>query len=207
MAFPRILRSTSFVDNLVLLLESRLVFIPETGGLTNGGLSPKFLEKIGQKSFRENRAFSGLIGAFSGPIGAFSGLIGTDSSAPHSRGEAAKVPPKGPFWAQLAPFGLSPRLLSPRLDFPIRAFSPQMPFVRWSWLLTKDKLRLKPKQSFSRAMLEIPAWNLGGRNGSPPLPDDKIDMHVLPHWMLTIGSPQCQINPWLIGYSPHLHFV
>ena len=88
------------------------------GGSQNGGLSPKFLEKIGEKYFRENRAFSGLIGAFSGPIGAFSGLIGTDSSAPHSRGEAAKVPPKGPFWAQLAPFGLSPRLLSPRLDFP-----------------------------------------------------------------------------------------
>ena len=67
------------------------------GGLTNGGLSPKFSEKIGQKSFRENRAFSGLIGAFSGPIGAFSGLIGTDSSAPHSRGEAAEIPPKGLF--------------------------------------------------------------------------------------------------------------
>ena len=84
-------------------------------GLTKGGLSPKFSEKIGQKSFQENRAFSGLIGAFSGPIGAF---LGTDSSAPHSRGEAAEIPPKQPFWAQLAPFGLSPRLLSPRLDFP-----------------------------------------------------------------------------------------
>ena len=89
-------------------------------GLTNGGLSPKFSEKIGQKSFRENRALSGLIGTFSGAIGAFSGLIGTDSSAPHSRGEAAEIPPKGPFWAQLAPFGLSPRLLSPPLDFPKR---------------------------------------------------------------------------------------
>ena len=109
-------------------------------GAHKRGLSPKFSEKIGQKSFRENRAFSGLIGAFSGPIGAFSGLIGTDSSAHHSRGEAAEIPPKGPFWAQLAPFGLSPRLaeippkgpfwaqlapfglsprlLSPRLDFP-----------------------------------------------------------------------------------------
>ena len=67
--------------------------------------------------------FSGLIGAFSGPIGAFSGLIGTDSSAPHSRGEAAEIPPKGPFWAQLAPFGLSPRLLSPRSDFPDESLS------------------------------------------------------------------------------------
>ena len=74
--------------------------------------------KIGQKSFRENRTFSGPIGAFSGPIGAFSGLIGTDSSAPHSRGEPAEIPPKGAFWAQLVPFGLSPRLLSPPLDFP-----------------------------------------------------------------------------------------
>ena len=33
-------------------------------------------------------------------------------------GEAAEIPSKGPFWAQLAPFGLSPGLLSPRLDFP-----------------------------------------------------------------------------------------
>ena len=73
--------------------------------------------------FGENRAKtlprkSGLFGPFSGPIGAFSGPIGTDSSAPHSRGEAEEIGPKGPFWAQLAPFGLSPRLLSPRLDFP-----------------------------------------------------------------------------------------
>ena len=47
---------------------------------------------------------------------AYRGLFGADrtgSSAPHSRGEAAEIPPKGPFWAQLAPFGLSPRL-----DFP-----------------------------------------------------------------------------------------
>ena len=71
--------------------EEMQAFGKSKRGLTNGGLSPKFSEKIGQKSFRENRAFSGLIGAFSGPIGAFSGLIGTDSSAPHSRGEAAKV--------------------------------------------------------------------------------------------------------------------
>ena len=62
-------------------------------------LSPKISEKIG-------------------PIGAFLGLIGTDSSAPHSRGDAAEIPSKKPFWAQLAPFGQSLRLLSPRLDFP-----------------------------------------------------------------------------------------
>ena len=46
------------------------------------------------------------------------GLIGTDSSTPHSGGEAARTPPKGPFWVQLAPFGISPRFLSPPLDFP-----------------------------------------------------------------------------------------
>ena len=88
------------------------------GGLTNGGLSPKFSEKIGGKSFLGNRAFSGLIGSFSGPIGAFSGPIGTDSSAPHRHGGRGEIAPKGPFLAQLAPFGPSPRLLSPPLDFP-----------------------------------------------------------------------------------------
>ena len=66
-------------------------------GLTNGGLSPKISEKIGQQSLRANRAFSRLSGAFSGPIGAFSGPIGTNSSAPHSPGEEQKLPRKGPF--------------------------------------------------------------------------------------------------------------
>ena len=88
------------------------------GGLTKGGLSPKFSEKIGGKSFLRNRAFSGQIGTFSGPIGAFSGPIGTNSSAPHSHGGRAEIAPKGPFLAQLAPFGPSPPLLSPPLDFP-----------------------------------------------------------------------------------------
>ena len=87
-------------------------------GLTNGGLSPKFSEKIGGKSFLENRAFSGQIGAISGLVGAFSGPIGTNSSAPHSHGGRAEIAPKGPFLAQLAPFGPSPPLLSPPLDFP-----------------------------------------------------------------------------------------
>ena len=72
------------------------------GGLTNGGLSPKFSEKIGGKSFLENRAFSGQIGAISGPVGAFSGPIGTNSSAPHSHGGRAEIAPKGPFFARLA---------------------------------------------------------------------------------------------------------
>ena len=88
------------------------------GGLTKGGLSPKFSEKIGGKSFLRNRAFSGQIGTFSGTIGAFSGPIGTNSSAPHSHGGRAEIVPKGPFLAQLAPFGPSPPLLSPPLDFP-----------------------------------------------------------------------------------------
>ena len=87
------------------------------GGLTNGGLSPKFSEKIGGKSFLENRTFSGQIGAISGLVGAFSGPIGTNSYAPHSHGGRAEIAPKGPFLARLAPFGLSPPLLSPRLDY------------------------------------------------------------------------------------------
>ena len=73
---------------------------------------------IGGKSFLRNRAFSGQIGTFSGPIGAFSGPIGTNSSAPHTHGGRAEIAPKGPFLAQLAPFGPSPPLLSPPLDFP-----------------------------------------------------------------------------------------
>ena len=54
---------------------------------------------------------------FVGPTGAFSGLIETNSSAPHSRGETAEIPLKGPFLDRLAYLGPSPRLLSPRLDF------------------------------------------------------------------------------------------
>ena len=105
------------------------------GGLTNGGLSPKFSEKIGGKSFLENRAFSGQIGTISGLVGAFSGPIGTNSSAPHSHGGRAEIAPKGPFLARLAPFGLSPALLSPRLDFP----EVNWPGIRArSWILFGD---------------------------------------------------------------------
>ena len=73
----------------ILRQRAVLFLVPDSGGspseghlgkskrgLTNGGLSPKFSEKIGQNSFRENRAFSGPIGAFSGSVGAFWGLIG-----------------------------------------------------------------------------------------------------------------------------------
>ena len=98
--------------------EDKLLLGKSKRGLTNGGLSPKFSEKIGGKSFLGNRAFSGQIGTFSGPIRAFSGPIRTNSSAPHSHGGRAEIAPKGPVLAQLAPFGPSPRLLSPCLDFP-----------------------------------------------------------------------------------------
>ena len=114
--------------------QRNLILGKSKGGLTNGGLSPKFSEKIGGKSFLKNRAFSGQIGAISGLVGAFSVSIGTNSSAPHSHGGRAEIAPKGPFLARLAPFGLSPPFLSPRLDFPdnwgdsrelIRAIDPQ----------------------------------------------------------------------------------
>ena len=108
------------------------------GGLTNGGLSPKFSEKIGGKSFPENRAFSGQIGAISGLVGAFSGPIGTNSSAPHSHGGRAEIALKGPLLARLAPFGLSPPLLSPRLDFPDNS----------NWFGTGVSLHLPPQCNF-----------------------------------------------------------
>ena len=80
----------------------------------------KYSEKIRQQSFLENRDLSGLTGALSGPIGVFLGLIGTklNSSTSHSCGETAAIAPKGPFLSRLGPFGPSPRLTSPRLDFP-----------------------------------------------------------------------------------------
>ena len=104
-----------------VVISARTVLGKSKRGLANGGLSPKFSEKIGQKSFRENRAPLGLIGAFSVPIGAFLGLSGTDSSTPHwsqPRGGSRNSPERAFFWAQVAPFGLSPRLLSPPFGFP-----------------------------------------------------------------------------------------
>ena len=99
------------------------------GGLTKGGLSPKFSEKIGGNSFLRNRAFSGQIGTFSGPIGAFSGPIGTNSSAPHSHGGRAEIAPKGPFLAQLAPFG---PFAKPPFGFP-RFFAYNWNIFTCSW--------------------------------------------------------------------------
>ena len=80
-------------------------------GLTNGGLNPKFSEKIGGKS---------ALKIFRGPIQAFSGLMGTRAQfrrTPQPRGKSRNCL-KGPFLAQLVPFGPSPHLLSPHLDFP-----------------------------------------------------------------------------------------
>ena len=85
-------------------------------GLTNEGLSPKLSEKSGEIAPGKS-GFSGLIRAFPVPLGAFSVPIGTNSSAPHGHGGRAEITPKAPSLAQLAPFGPSPRLLSPRLDF------------------------------------------------------------------------------------------
>ena len=85
--------------------------------LTNGGKSPKFSEKIGGKSFLEKL---GLFRADWGLSRAYRRPIRTDSSAPHSHKERAEIAPKALFLAPLAPFGPSPRLQSPRLDFPLR---------------------------------------------------------------------------------------
>ena len=103
-------------------------------GLTNRSLSPKFSEKIGGKSFLENRAFSGQIGAFSGPFQGRSGPFrGQLLRTPQPQGKSRNCP-KGPFLAQLAPFGSSPRLLSPCLDFPEKIrfpeFGPKFGFRR-----------------------------------------------------------------------------
>ena len=101
-------------------------------GAHKRGLKPQIFRENRGKSFPENRAFSGQIGAISGLVGPFSGPIGTNSSAPHSHGGRAEIAPKGPFLARLALFGLSPPLLSPRLDFQeetllVRdAFSPEL---------------------------------------------------------------------------------
>ena len=80
---------------------------------------PKFPEKIGGKSFLGNRAFSSQIGAFSvsGPVRGRSGPIPPHSTATRGEQKLTRNFPKGPFWAKVAPFGPSPRLLSPCLDF------------------------------------------------------------------------------------------
>ena len=88
------------------------------GGLTKGGLSPKFAEKLGGKSFLRNRAFSGQIGTFSGPIGAFSGPIGTNSSAPHSHGGRAGNCPERALFGPIGAFRAKPPFAKPPFGFP-----------------------------------------------------------------------------------------
>ena len=89
---------------------------PKGGSQT--GLKPQI--------FRENRGGilpgkSGLFGANWRHFRAGRDLFGADRDqflcTPQPRGRA-EIAPKGPFLARLAPFGLSPPLLSPRLDFP-----------------------------------------------------------------------------------------
>ena len=134
------LRAVNFQISEPEIWQKSLFLGKSKGGLTKGGLSPRFSEKIGGKSFLRNRAFSGQIGTFSGPIGAFSGPIGTNSSAPHhSHGGRAEIAPKGPFLAQLAPFGPSPPLLSPPLDFP--DLSAEIPGFCWKFRPLKNIFR------------------------------------------------------------------
>ena len=67
-------------------------------GLTNGGLSPKFSEKIGGKSFLEIFPFRGKLAPFQGRSGPFRGRSGPIPLHPTATGEAQKLPRKGPFW-------------------------------------------------------------------------------------------------------------
>ena len=105
--------------------RSKLLLGKSKQGLTNGGLSPKFSEKIGGKSFLENRAFSGQIGAF---FRADRGLFGADRDqflrTPQPRGKSRNCPERalfGPIGAFRAkppfakpPFGFSPYFFSLR---------------------------------------------------------------------------------------------
>ena len=87
------------VENATKMVDLKL-FGKSKQGLINRVLNPKFLEKIGAKSFLENRAFSGLIEAFPLPIGAFS----TTSSTLHSHGGRAEIAPKSPIFGPIGAF-------------------------------------------------------------------------------------------------------
>ena len=88
-----------------------------------GGLEPNFQRKSGENP-------SCKIGPFQGKLGPFQGLSAPfRGPAPHNHGERAEIAPKGPFLPQLAPFGPSPRLLSPRLDFPNPILPPSPPLL------------------------------------------------------------------------------
>ena len=97
---PLPLPQTLWVPRLETLGKSK-------GGLTKGGLSPKFSEKIGGKSFLRNRAFFwGKLGPFQGLSGPFRGRSGPIPPHPTATGEERKLPRKGPFWPN---FGRTPK--------------------------------------------------------------------------------------------------
>ena len=85
----------------------------------------------------------GFFGANWGLFRAYRRLVGADRDqslrTPQPQGEEQKLPRKGPFWPQLAPFGPSPRLLSPRLDFPdiqIAILAAEIPCEWRTWFAT-----------------------------------------------------------------------
>ena len=85
-------------------------------GLTIGGLGPNFERKPGGNPSWENEPFQGNLGA----LGLFEPFRGrSEPIPPHPLPQPrAEIAPKGPFLAQLVPFGPSPRLLSPPFGFP-----------------------------------------------------------------------------------------
>ena len=161
------------------------------GGLTKGGLSPRFSEKIGGKSFLRNRAFSGQIGTFAGPIGAFSGPIGTNSSAPHSHGGRAEIAPKGPFLAQLAPFGPSPPLLSPPFDFPDLLVFVCFRFCLFIFclflLVAGISNRFPIPKNFSRTSATELPWTSTSTRTTHRRPSAAFQMPMLFFWFLFFG--------------------
>ena len=68
------------------------------GGLTNGGLSPKFSEKIGGNPSWKIGPFRGKLAPFQGWSGPFRGRSGPIPLHPTATGEEQKLPRKGPFW-------------------------------------------------------------------------------------------------------------
>ena len=102
---------------------------------TYGGSQVKFSEKVGQKSFLENRACSGVAGAFSAPIKALLEPIGIP---PHLRAmheEKEDITLKGAFWAwSQAPFRL-PQSLCNRNKFERMYLRNRNYFVRLSLCL------------------------------------------------------------------------
>ena len=88
------------------------------GGLTNGGLSPKFSEKIGGKSFLENRAFFGANWVL---FRADRGLFGADRDqflrTPQPRGKSRNCPERVLF-GPIGAFRTKPPFAKPPFGFP-----------------------------------------------------------------------------------------